>query len=776
MRPFRLALAGVLLLLVLLAAAAGGIIWFTLPPGSQTLKIAGLSALVTIQFDQRGIPFIHAATLEDAATALGYLHARDRMFQMDLMRRAASGRLAAEFGPAALPYDEEMRTLGLEQHAEETLTTLPAPTRAMLEAYARGVNAWIAARGRFSALQFVFFGAPRRWTTVDSLLWGETMSLSLSGNWHTELARFALLGHLPPDRILALWPPSHETTEIDASFVRASRFAALLLDRLPRFPSPFTEPETASNEWAVSGRWSASGAPLLAGDPHLGFDFPSLWYLVRIATPQATLVGASAPGVPFVVLGRNRHIAWTFTDTGADTEDIFVETALPNGRYMTPDGPEPFGVRKERIKVRGQPDVILAVRTTRHGPVISDLDGHKGGPVLALSMAGLAPDDDAAAGLFALDRAATIAEAGQAAAEISSPVLNLLVADPSHIAYFMTGRIPIRRAGDGAMPVPGASGDYDWEGFASGDALPHVVDPPSGRLVNANNRINLPGFPVFITRDWFGPWRARRIRQMLLADPHATPASFAAMQADPISTFAQQVLPVLDHVTPPPGTAARALVLLRHWNGSMARDLPQPLIFNAWLRRFRALIFARLGVPDNGAAPGPEFLAGVLADDGSSSWCGPDPASADATRGSCAKLLATALGQAASDLAARYGSDPAAWRWGRAHPVVFVDPVLARVPLLGWLTACSIATPGDDTTVDRGGPARNGFRNVQGAEYRADYDLADLDRSRYMMAPGQAGDPFARHACDLVRPWRDGESFMLGPKPDRVRGTIRLLP
>lgn len=269
----------------------------------------------------------------------------------------------------------------------------------------------------------------------------------------------------------------------------------------------------------------------------------------------------------------------------------------------------------------------------------------------------------------------------------------------------MTGRVPTRRAGDGAMPVPGATGAYDWTGFASGAALPHITDPPSGRLVNANNRINLPGFPVFLARDSFGPWRARRIRQMLAADPRATPAAFAAMQADALSTFAEQVLPVLLGVTPAQGAPARAFDLLRHWNGSMARDLPQPLIFNAWLRRFRALVFARLGVPDNGAAPGPEFLAGVLAHGGISTWCGPDPASAVARNGDCAPLLATALSQAVAALAARYGPGPSAWRWGRAHPAIFVDPVLARLPLLGWLTACRIATPGDDTTVDRGAPA-----------------------------------------------------------------------
>ena len=776
-RPLRLALLALLLAVVLVLAAAGGVVWLTLPPGSQTLTIPGLSAPVVIRLDQRGVSFIRAATLTDAATAVGYLHARDRMFQMELMRRAAAGELAALFGPAALPSDELMRTLGLARHARATLTELPPTTRAMLDAYARGVNAWIKERGHLAGLQFLLFGAPRRWTPVDSLLWGEWMSLSLSGNWRRELARLELVGKMPVGRILALWPPERASPSIDAPLASLRRAAARLNEFLRHVPAPFTEPRPASNEWAVSGRLSATGAPLLAGDPHLGLDFPSLWYLVRIETPHATLVGATAPGTPFVVLGHNRHIAWTFTDTGADTEDVFVETALPGDRYLTPEGPRSFGIRKERIRVSGHPDVTLTVRTTRHGPVISDLVDPKG-PVLAVEMAGLAPDDTAAAGLLALDRASSVAAAGKAAAEISTPVLNLLVADRQQIGFFMTGRVPIRRSGDGAMPVPGASGAYDWTGFASGSELPHIVDPASGVLVNANDRIGLPGFPVLITRSWFGPWRAQRIREMLAAHHPATVADFAAMQRDVASTYAQQVLPVLDQVTATSGIGAAALALLRRWNGAMTPDLPQPLIFNEWLRRFRALLFTRLGLPDNGAAPGPEFIASVLGHDGHSSWCAAPKLAVSDTggRADCAPLLATALTEALAELSARYGRNPDSWRWGMAHLAVFVGPVLARLPLLGWLTACRIASPGDDTTVDRGSPARDGFRNVQGAEYRGVYDLSDLDRSRFMIAPGQAGDPFGQHACDLLRPWRNGESFRLGPNPDRVRATIRLVP
>lgn len=776
-KRLRLAAAALVILILLVVAVAGWAVWRTLPPGSQTIAISGLTAPVTITLDAHGVPFIRAADLEDAATALGYLHARSRMFQMALLRRLVAGRLAEWFGPAALESDELMRTLGLARHAQATLGTLPQATRDLLGAYARGVNAWIKERGRFAALQFLVLGRPQKWTEVDSLYWGEWMSFSLSGDWRRELARLALTGKLTDDRILALWPPSHGDQGIAAKLAALSSTAARLLAFRPAFPSLFAATETASNEWAVSRERSADGAPLLAGDPHLGLAFPSLWYLARIETPHTTLAGATAPGVPFLVLGHNRRIAWTFTDTGADTEDLFIEQPVGGGRYQTPDGPEPFETRREIIHVRGRPDVELTVRTTRHGPVISDLVDPKG-PVLALAMASLAPHDTAATGLLALNRATSVAAAGRAAAEISAPVLNLLVADKQNIGFFMTGRLPVRRAGDGAMPVPGADGAYDWMGFAAGKELPHVVDPASGVLVNANNRIDLPGFPVFITRDWFGPWRARRIRQMLAAHPKATVAEFAAMQHDTLSTYAEQLLPVLTHVRAAPGLPTAALRLLAHWQGDMAMKLPQPLIFNAWLRHFRAILFARIGIPDNGAAPGPEFIAGVLGDGGQSRWCAaPQVAkSGNGNPADCDKLLSQALDEATAALAARYGRQPAAWRWGAAHPARFVDPVLARIALLGWLTACQIATPGDDTTVDRGGPARPGFRNIQGAEYRGAYDLADLDRSRFMIAPGQAGNPFGRHACDLARPWRDGRSFVLGPTPRAVSATIRLLP
>jgi penicillin amidase len=770
LRLFRALLIGLAVLVLLTVAGVGGALWRTLPARHARAAIAGLSAPVAIAFDRYGIPRIRAANLDDAAAALGYVHARDRMFQMDMMRRLASGRLSAIAGPATLPLDREMRTLGLRRAARANFAALPPPTRALLEAYARGVNAWILAHGRFSAPEFLLLGAPRPWTPVDSLLWAKTMGLWLSMNWRQELARAQLAAHLPRAVIEALWPGQHEAGQPDAARATGERTAALsgAIDAaLPAFPAPFTQPPTASNEWAVDGAHSATGKPLLAGDPHLGFGFPSIWYLARIDTPHETLVGATAPGVPGVVLGRNRHIAWTFSTTGADVQDVFVETQVGAHDYATPDGPRPFAVRTERIRVRGAPDVTIRIRTTRHGPVISDLF-HGDGPILAVAMANLQPGDTAAEGLLALDRASSVAEAGTAAALISSPVQNLLVADSRTIGLFVTGRVPIRAEGDGAFPVDGASGAYDWTGWASGAALPHIVAPTSGRLVNANNRIAPPDFPVFLGRDWFADWRAQRIRALLDRTPRATVADFTRMQTDVTSLFARAVLPALLAVPPPPGRAGAAALLLRGWDGAMTTDAPQPLIFHAWIDRFYALVLERNHIPASAgafAAPLTEFLPSVLAP-GGAHWCG----------GDCTGLLASALDQAVAALATRFGPDPRAWRWGTAHQAVFAHPLLRAIPLLGRFATLRIASPGSTTTIDAGGTAVGHFTSVHGPEFRAVYDLADLDASRFMMAPGQSGNLLSPLARNFLRPWRDGQTITIGPTPVRVTATIRLVP
>ena len=763
----------VLVLLAFVVMGGGAALWLTLVPERGDVRIPGLSGPVDITVDQDGIPRIRAATMLDAAAALGYVHARSRLFQMELMRRAASGRLSELAGPVTLRLDRQARILGFRRHAEADLPGLPAETRAMLDAYARGVNAWIGARGRFAAPEFVPLGAPEPWTPVDSLLWGETLGLWLSGNWQTELARAGLAGHLPQAEIDELRPPDHEAGKPDARADAPEPALAAEFADPPHFPDPFTLPSQASNGWAVDGRHTASGAPLLAGDPHLALGFPSLWFLARIDTREGVLAGATAPGVPFLVIGRNSHIAWTFTTTGADTQDLFEETVLQDGTYATPDGPMPFTVHQERIKVRGGNDVVLQARETRHGPVISDLDqpnrteirGVPRPPVLAVQMMNLAPGNAAAAGLLALNRAGSVAEAGRAGELITAPVQNLLVADRDGIGMFTTGRVPIRRAGDGGAPVAGADGGHDWVGFASGEQLPHEVAPASGRLVNANERVAPADFPVFMGRDWPGDWRARRIRQMLDGAAKLTAADFALMQVDVVSTFAQQLLPALIGLDLPDGPAASAAKLLRGWDGRMAMDAPQPVIFNAWMQRFYLDLLTRAGIADRWRGPWMEFIAFVLTGRGAH-WCG----------GDCRPQLRDSLVAAVQALTPVLGPDPAAWRWGEVHRAVFSHPVLGPMRFIGRLVTTRLPQPGDESTVFVGGGAVGNFESRHGPEFRGVYDLANLDHSLFVMAPGQSGNPLSRHAWDFLRRWRDGGTVTLGPEPERVAERSRLVP
>ena len=760
-------LAGFILLAMSTLAA---LVWMTLPGGgNRTAPIPGLSAPVDISIDDDGVPRIRASTELDAAAALGYLHARQRAFQMELTRRVAAGELSELVGSAALANDRFMRVLGLRTRAEADLAALPADTRDLLAAYARGVNGEFAARGRFVSLEHLAFGAPKPWTPVDSLLWGKLMGLYLSSNWRAELARAALSGKLSDAEIDSLWPAmggaGHPQAALEPSLAAA---AGRLAEILPHFPAPYTQTQSASNEWAVDGRHTASGAPLLAGDPHLAFGLPGIWYLARMEWRGHVLVGATAPGVPFLVLGHNGRIAWTFATTGADVQDLFVETSSGQSDYITPDGPRPFTVRHEVIHVRGGPDELMTVRETRHGPVISDLLAPQG-PVLAAAMANLSPGDTAAAGLLALNRANSVAEAGQVAPLISSPVQNLLVADRQGIALYVTGRVPIRRAGDGSRPVHGADGRFDWIGWASGAELPHYVAPASGRLANANERVAPPDFPVFLGRDWFGDWRARRIRERLEASDRHTPADFAALQADYLSVFARDVLPHLAATTPADGASRTALDLLRGWDGTMAREKPQPLIFNEWMREFREALLARYGPVGDATPPGMELVADALSDS-------PPPGGTARCGGDCGKMLSDSLARAMTALKEKFGADIAAWRWGRAHPAVFAHPVLRTIPVLYRFAIERIGSPGDDTTVFRAGMAGRSLAATHGASYRGVYDLADLDRSLFMVAPGQSGNPASPLARNFLGRWRDGHTITIGPEPASVAATIRLTP
>lgn len=799
-RFFRRGLIAAALILILAGLGAAGLLWASLPPRAGRIGLPGLSAPVEVVEDSHGIPRITARTEADAARALGWLHARDRLFQMELMRRNASGRLAEIAGPAALRLDRFHRTLGLRQRAEADYEALPPDTRAVLEAYAEGVNAWIGARGRLAAPEFLALGVPEPWQPAHSLLWAKTMGLWLSNNWRTELDRARLAALLPPARLAELWPADDSPGRPDGAAERQAALEPELLEpgrmarlaaALPRFPEDAPLPNVASNAWALAPARSASGGALLASDPHLGFQAPILWYLARIELPGGRfLAGATAPGVPFMVIGRNESLAWGFTTTHSDTQDLFVERLSGAEGYETPDGPRPFTVREERIAIRGQEEQVLRVRETRHGPVISDLEGSPAdGTVLAVQMANLEPGDSAAAGLLALNRAGDLATARAAAARITAPPQNLMVAEAAGgIAMYLTGRTPLRRAGDGSLPAPGWDGSHDWAGFLPFDALPHAERPAGGALVNANNRVQPEGAEPYLGRDWHGDWRFRRIHGLLAQRGRHTPQDQAAIQQDATSLFAREVLPVLLALPRPGGPAGVARDLLLGWEGEMAVDRPQPLIFNAWWKLAARMALAHGGVPEGGWPPTAEFLRFVLHPDGRGAhWCrpaaeagAPRPAPEFAPGGACAALAAAALTEAVEALVARFGPDPAAWRWGDAHEVRFEHPLLRFLPGLGGWTAIALPTPGDGETVNRGG-MDGGFRHVHGPGLRAVFDLATPDGAWAVIATGQSGHPLSRHWGDQAPLWAgqgvEGARLLrLGAVPEQAGGQFTLVP
>ena len=775
-------LAAVVIGLPVLAVALVALaIWATLPGTDAALRVAGLARPVEIALDARGIPLIRAANERDAAVAMGVLHARDRLFQMEMMRRGASGRLSEIAGPSTLRLDRTVRTLGLRRRAEADLAVLPAETRAAMEAYAAGVNAWIASRGRFAAPEFLLLGAPEPWTPTDSLLWGKVMGLWLSGSYRTDLERARLAQTLPAERLAELWPTDDTPGRPDLA-AEADRRAALpspealtrLLAALPAWGDPAPGgaplPPSASNAWALAPSRTTSGA-ILASDPHLGFTAPIMWYLARIEFPDGRyLAGATSPGVPLMVIGRNDRLAWGFTTTHSDTQDVFVERLAGPDAVDTPDGPRPFTVREERIAVRGRPDELIRIRETRHGPVISDLDDQpQSDRVVSVAMANLAPEDTAAAGLHALNRARSVAEARRAAALITSPPQNLMVADAAgSIAMFLTGRTPLRAGGDGTLPAPGWDGSADWTGWVPFDALPHVVAPESGAVVNANNRVVAPDSEVFLGRDWFGDWRFRRIGEMLRQRPRHAPGDVAAMQADPVSLFARESLPILLALPRPAGAAGTARDLLTRWDGAADPDLPQPLLFNAWWREFGALALAAGGVPRAAWSPSAEFVRFVLSPVGAH-WCG---------AAGCPALAARALGTTVETLAARLGPDPARWRWSEVHRARFEHPLLRFVPVIGDLLRIEVATPGDNETVNRGGVARD-LSHVHGPGLRIVMDLGTRpdspDAVAAVIATGQSGNPFSGAWRDLNAAWAAGRLLPITGR-DEPTARLRLEP
>ncbi|HWI25883.1 MAG TPA: penicillin acylase family protein [Stellaceae bacterium] len=772
-----------LLLLLPLVAIAASLLWLrsSLPLSSGRLSVPGLTAEVRIARDAHGIPTITAANDRDAAFALGFVHAQDRLFQMDLMRHAGAGRLSEWFGARTLGFDRFMRTIGLYHAAEQQYALLSPDLRAALDAYAAGVNAYLAhRRGALPAEYYLLRISPEPWRPADTLVWGKLIALELAGNFRREIEHARVAQHVSPEdmQFLYLPYPSDGPTAVSSAALLKGMPLHQIEAALPRLVGP----AFASNNWVVDGKHSVSGKPLLANDPHLRLSAPSFWYLAHIKTPTLDLAGVTAAGEPFIVLGHNQKIAWGFTNTESDVEDCFIERVDPTdpSRYLTPDGNAPFVLRHERIEVRGAEPVSFTVRETRHGPVISDIGGNYAkaaspGTVLALQATFLQGEDRTPQALWRMNRAGNWQQFRDALRDFVAPEQNMVYADvDGHIGFIAPGRVPIRGKGDGWMPAPGWSGEYDWTGYIPFDQLPSALDPPSGRVVTANNKIVPESYAFFLGRGWDLPNRALRINQLLDATPQQSPAASAAIQADTLSLMARQLLPLMLAIEPPSKFAAEALERLRTWNDRMDRKSVAPLIFAAWLRELnRTLFAAKLGDAfDDYWGMHPDVIRLILTKH--PEWCRNGAAQGAS---SCADQLAASLLRALDQLRQRYGSDMAGWRWGRAHRAQFTNQVWASVPVLDSLLATTIPANGGYDTIDRGATqlaAPQPYADVLGPSLRMIVDLSDIDGARFMISPGESGNVLAPHYRDLMRSWRDHAYVTLGGEP--VGGTLVLTP
>jgi len=764
----------------------------SLPQTKGEIRVPGLSAPAEVLRDRYGIPHIFAASAEDASFALGFVHAQDRLWQMEMSRRIAAGRLAEIVGAGALETDRFLRTLGVRRSAEANLRSLDTETRKLLDAYAAGVNAFIAS-GPVLPPEFWLTGArPEPWTPADSVAWTKMMAWDLGGNWRNELLRMRLAKTLPLARIHELLPPyPGEKVPVIADLKELYSSMEREAVRLARF-APDND-GLGSNNWVVSGSRTESGKPLLANDPHLGLTVPPVWYFAQLSAPDMQVIGATLPGVPGVILGRNERIAWGFTNTGPDVQDLYIEKLDAAGGYLAPEGTRAFQVIDETILVKGAEAEKLRIRVSRHGPVISDVmrtaqDLAPRGHVIAFAWTALAEDDRTAQAAHKFARAREWDGFLAAARDFQVPQQNIVYADvEGNIGFIAAGRVPHRRSTNdlkGMAPAPGWQEKYDWVGYIPFEQLPRSFNPESGAIVTANHRVTPPGYPHFISSDWQPPYRADRIQALLDAVPKHTVPSFARIQADVVSLAMRELLPKLLAARPRSEEARKALALLAKWDGAMAAERSEPLIAWAWWRELTRAIYAdELGdaFRENWLSRA-VFLGNVLSGDAEAArWCDDIRTPAVET---CEEVLALSLEAALADLRRRFGNDQSRWRWGEAHRALHEHRPFSRQPLLAAIFNVGVASPGDTYTVNVGRNNLNDedrpYANRHAASLRAIYDLSDLEKSLYIHSGGQSGNILSDHYKAFSEAWARNEYIPMRAERKTLEAEphqlLRLLP
>jgi penicillin amidase len=748
---------------------------------TKTLTLAGLRDRVTVRRDERGIPYIEAKNDEDLYFAQGYVIAGDRLWQMDLLRRTERGELAEVVGAGpnnvALDQDKQHRTLGFAQEVEAEIAQASPQTRALLEAYAHGVNAYISSLDpkslppEFQILQY----KPKPWTPADSLLIGKAFAEALSNTWRLDLMR-AALADLPAEKRAGLMP---ETSPLDVLVVGKdakdankkadsssnatdafSRETVLALARdeeiavgaLARV-GLYVEGLAASNNWVVSGKHTTTGKPLLANDPHLQASAPSIWYMVHLSAPGLRVAGVAAPGGPGVIIGHNDHIAWGVTNVGPDVQDLYEEKFAPDHpqRYLAPDGWRDAEVRHEAIKVRkgfmdsSTDTVNLDVTVTRHGPIVFE----KGGKRYALRWTALDPRLNTPDSVYLVNRARNWKEFSAALESWKAPTQNFVYADTAgHIGYHAAGVVPIRRSGDGSVPYDGSTDAGDWRSFIPINKLPTLYDPPSGIIVTANQRIVGTDYPYFLTHSWAQPYRARRIFDLLHQKPKLTTDDFRRIQGDVYSIghtlFAHETSKILrPQLSPADAKLGEVLAGFDQWDGLVNADSHVAPVLAQMRIAFRSRVLtAVLGSDLVKIYQWSNFDTTIdrLISEQPKDWLPKE-------FNSYAELLRACYDDARNVLTKNLGADETKWTWGAMVKVRFPHP-LAGAPLIGLQFTIpefpQNGTGGLAATVNVGATV----------SMRLIADASDWDKTQHGITLGESGIPASPHWNDQLADWR----------------------
>jgi penicillin G amidase len=788
-----------LLAVLLILAGAAGYAWFVahsaLPQLDGRVQIPGLSAPVTVTRDAHGVPAIEATTPEDLFFAQGFVTAQDRLWQMDVMRRFGSGELSEILGAKLLKNDREQRILGLRAAAKKSLEMADPRNRAFFEAYARGVNAYIGTHGNRLPIEFRILGyGPKPWSAEDSLVIASQMIKDLNYHYFFDaLGREKILAKLGPELTADLYvnrswhdrpptvmredlstPQKSNTDSDDEDDDDSGPDNSVTRQTVPLVPmgSPSGDsPVNGSNNWVVSGAHTVTGKPLLSNDMHLGHQMPNLWYEAHLRCGNLDVAGVTLPGMPYVIVGHNQRIAWGFTNVGPTVTDVFIENFNQQGEYQTPAGWVQPDHRVETIHVKGAPDVTVDVKITRHGPIITELVPGETRP-LALRWTLY---DGLHMPFFEVDSALNWEEFRRAFSQLDAPGQNVVYADvDGNIGYQTTGKVPIRKAGDGSLPVSGADDAHEWISFIPFDKLPSIYNPPSGIIATANGRITPDGYPNSISMEWEAPWRTERIYHVLESGRRFSASDMLALENDIHSELdlfaAERLVYGVDHASKPSTRAKQAADMMRGWDGRMLASSAAPTIAENSIRELRRLLLEpQLGV----ALP--------LAQQDADSELYKETAHSAVNWKTYSWLMRSVwlenillhrpkrwlpekypnydeLLAAAVDAAVNAPEAPkelASWRWGAFNAIEIQHPILGKIPIINHWSGTGLREQSGS------GYCVKAVTAAHGPSERFTADLADLDHSTLNIVTGQGGNFLSPYYMDQWKAWYEDSTFIL---------------